>query len=82
MVNTQHLKTAFQETAIPIVRDEGSGTIVNISSQVARATYPGLSACDHEIRIDDDLSLARKGLVEDGITVSVVNPRITATDFR
>jgi NAD(P)-dependent dehydrogenase (short-subunit alcohol dehydrogenase family) len=32
------------QSAIPIMRKQGGGTIVNISSEVARGTYPGLSA--------------------------------------
>jgi short-subunit dehydrogenase len=65
------------------MREQGSGTIVNISSQVARATYPGLSAYAATKSALTMISLtARKELAEDGITVSVVYPRMTATDFR
>jgi short-subunit dehydrogenase len=71
------------QSAIPIMRKQGNGTIVNISSQVARATYPGLSAYAATKSALTMISLtARKELAEDGITVSVVYPRMTATDFR
>jgi short-subunit dehydrogenase len=71
------------QSAIPIMRKQGSGTIVNISSQVARATFPGLSAYAATKSALTMISLiARKELAEDGITVSVVYPRGTATDFR
>jgi short-subunit dehydrogenase len=71
------------QSAIPIMRKQGSGTIVNISSQVARATYPGLSAYAATKSALTMISLtARKELAENGITVSVIYPRGTATDFR
>jgi short-subunit dehydrogenase len=71
------------QSAIPIMRKQGGGTIVNISSQVARGTYPGLSAYAATKSALTMISLiARKELAEDGITVSVVYPRMTATNFR
>ncbi len=71
------------QSAIPIMRKQGSGRIVNISSQVARATYQGLSAYAATKSALTMISLtARKELAEDGIIVSVVYPRSTATDFR
>jgi len=64
------------QSAIPIMRKQGSGTIVNISSQVARATYPGLSAYAATKSALTVISLtARKELAEDGIAVSVIYPR-------
>jgi NADP-dependent 3-hydroxy acid dehydrogenase YdfG len=71
------------QSAIPIMRKQGSGTIVNISSQVARGTYPGLSAYAATKSALTMISLvARQELAEDGIAVSTIYPRGTATDFR
>jgi len=71
------------QSAIPIMREQGSGTIVNVSSQVARSTFPGLSAYAASKSALTMITLTvRKELAEDDITVSVVYPRGTATDFR
>ena len=65
------------------MREQGSGTIVNISSQVVRGTFSGLSPYAATKSALTMISLtARKELAEDGITVSVVYPIMTATDFR
>ena len=71
------------QSAIPIMRKQGAGTIVNISSYAARSVSPGSSAYAATKSALATISLtARKELEDHGITVSVVYPRWTATDFR
>ncbi len=67
---------------IPIMRKQGVGTIINISSGTALMHLPnmgGYSALKHALA---DISLtAREELKNDNIIVSVVYPFITLTDF-
>lgn len=71
------------QAAIPIMRQQGSGAIVNISSMVTKNVYPTLSAYAASKTALNMLTMtARKELAEYGITVSLVYPGLTATDFR
>lgn len=70
------------QTAIPLMRAQGAGAIVNISSGTARGTLPGLSAYSSSKRALNGLSLtARRELEKDGIVVSVMSPYRTDTAF-
>jgi len=72
---------AMQEV-IPIMRKQGEGIIVNISSGTALMYLPGMSAYSSTKRSISTMSLiAREELKKDKIIVSVVYPYITATDF-
>jgi len=68
--------------AIPIMRRQGGGTIVNVSSGTALMQLPDngpYSALKHALA---QISLtARIELAKDNIVVSVVYPYITLTDF-
>jgi short-subunit dehydrogenase len=70
------------QQVIPIMRKQGGGTIVNISSGTALMHLPnmgGYSALKHALA---DISLtAREELKNDNIIVSVVYPFMTLTDF-
>jgi short-subunit dehydrogenase len=72
---------AMQE-AIPIMRDGGGGSIVNVSSGAALMALPTMGPY---ASVKSALSLlsitARKELEHDGIAVSVVYPYVTLTDF-
>jgi short-subunit dehydrogenase len=71
------------QAVIPIMRKQGGGAIVNISSQVSRAIFPSLSPYAATKCALNMISLtARKELAGDGIAVSVVYPGLTDTDFR
>jgi len=71
------------QSIIPIMRKQGGGTIVNISSMVSKAAYPSIGPYASTKCALNMLSLtARKELADDGIVVSLVHPRMTATDFR
>jgi short-subunit dehydrogenase len=67
---------------IPIMRKQGGGAIINISSGLALMNLPGMSGYASLKRALVSISLtAREELKKDKITVSVVYPYITSTDF-
>jgi short-subunit dehydrogenase len=66
----------------PIMRKHGGGTIINVSSAVALMTLPNNAPYASIKRALAVLSLtAREELKNDNITVSVVYPYITLTNF-
>jgi short-subunit dehydrogenase len=72
---------AMQEV-IPIMRGQGGGSIVNISSATALAAWPNMGPYSSMKRALSGISLtARAELGKDSIRVSVVYPYATATDF-
>jgi short-subunit dehydrogenase len=67
---------------IPIMRKQGGGTIINISSGTALMYLPNNGAYSALKRALANISLtAREELKKDNIVVSVVYPYITLTDF-
>ena len=73
---------AAMQQVIPIMRNQGGGTIVNISSAVALMTLPNNAPYASIKRALAVMSLtAREELKNDKITVSVVYPYITLTNF-
>jgi short-subunit dehydrogenase len=70
------------QRVIPIMRRQGGGTIVNISSGTALMHLPNNGGYSALKRALADISLtAREELKKDNIVVSVVYPYMTATDF-
>lgn len=70
------------QTVIPIMRAQGGGMIVNISSMVSKNHYPHLGAYASTKYALNALSLtARKELEKDGIIVCLMHPQLTETDF-
>lgn len=70
------------QTVIPIMRKQGGGMIVNISSGTSLMSLPNMSAYSSSKRALNGLTLtAREELARDKIVVSVVYPYITLTDF-
>lgn len=70
------------EQIIPIMRRQGGGTIVNVSSLVSKGYYPGIAAYASTKYALNALSLtAREELKKDKIVVSLVHPYITDTNF-
>jgi short-subunit dehydrogenase len=70
------------QAVIPIMREQGEGTIVNINSGTAFMTVPQYSVYSSSKRALVGFSLtAREELAKDGIVVSQVYPFITATNF-
>lgn len=70
------------QAAIPMMREQGGGLILNVSSMVSKNYYPGLAAYASTKYALNALSLtARQELEPDHIIVSVFHPKMTATDF-
>ena len=70
------------QQVIPIMRRQGGGAIINISSAVALMNLPNMSPYASLKRALAQISLtAREELKNDNITVSVVYPYITLTNF-
>ncbi len=70
------------QQVIPIMRKQGGGSIINISSGLALMYLPGMSIYSSLKRALSHISLtAREELKKDKITVSVMYPYITNTDF-
>lgn len=70
------------QAVIPIMRRNGGGTIVNISSGTTLMYAPGLSGYSATKRALNGLTLtARQELAIDKITVSVVYPYVTKSEF-
>ena len=72
---------AMQEV-IPVMRKQGGGVIVNISSGLSKMYIPNMAGYASIKSALNTISLtARKELANDKIVVSVVYPYVTATDF-
>ena len=70
------------QAVIPLMREQGGGLILNISSMVSKNYYPMLAAYSSTKYALNALSLtARQELAADNIIVSVFHPKMTATDF-
>ena len=70
------------EAIIPQMRKQGGGMIVNISSLVSKNYFPNLAAYASTKYALNALSLtARQELAKDNIIVSVMHPKMTATNF-
>lgn len=70
------------QQVIPIMRSQGGGQIVNISSVVSKKIIPYLSAYASTKYALNCLSLtAREELKKDNIIVSLVYPDLTGTNF-
>lgn len=70
------------QAVIPIMREQGLGSIVNVNSGTAFMTIPQYSVYSSSKRALLGFSLtARAELDKDGIVVSEVYPFITATNF-
>lgn len=70
------------QAVIPIMRRQGGGVIINISSGTSKMTIQGIGPYASTKYALNAISLtARQELAQDNIRVSVVYPGITATDF-
>lgn len=70
------------QLVIPEMKKQGGGMILNVSSMVSKNYYPGLAAYAATKYALNALSLtARAELAKDNIIVSVMHPRMTATNF-
>jgi short-subunit dehydrogenase len=72
---------AMQEV-IPIMKRQGGGMIVNVSSGVTKMYLPQMSAYSSSKYALNAISfIARQELAADNIVVSVVMPKMTSTNF-
>jgi short-subunit dehydrogenase len=70
------------QKVIPIMRKQGGGMILNVSSLVSKNYFPTLAAYASTKYALNALSLtARQELQKDKIAVSVFHPKMTATEF-
>src|ERR1035437_2476061 len=70
------------QAVIPLMKKQGGGSIINISSGTALMAIPNMSAYSSLKRALVGISLtAREELKDDKINVGVVYPYITLTDF-
>jgi NADP-dependent 3-hydroxy acid dehydrogenase YdfG len=73
---------AAMQAVIPVMRSQGAGSIVNVSSGTTLAVRPGAGAYAASKAALNMLSgVARLELADTGIAVSTVYPFITATEF-
>lgn len=80
-LNVFSVVRAMQEV-IPIIREQGGGMILNISSRVSKNYFPRLAAYASTKYALNAISLtARQELEKDKIIVSVFHPKMTATEF-
>jgi len=73
---------AAMQQVIPVMRKQGGGSIINISSGVSKNYFPLLGAYASTKYALNCISLtARAELEKDNIVVSVMHPGLTDTDF-
>lgn len=70
------------QAVIPLMRAQGGGVIINISSNVSKMAIPNIGAYASTKYALNGLSLtARAELASDNIRVCLMHPGLTATDF-
>jgi NAD(P)-dependent dehydrogenase (short-subunit alcohol dehydrogenase family) len=72
----------MMQTVIPIMRSQGGGLIINISTMVSKMNIPSLAAyAASKAGLNALSGTARVELAPDNIRVVTVFPRMTRTDF-
>jgi short-subunit dehydrogenase len=70
------------QLVIPIMKKQGGGAIVNVSSGTAQMAIPGIAAYSSTKRALVGITLtAREELAKDNISVGIIYPYITNTNF-
>jgi short-subunit dehydrogenase len=73
---------AVTQAVLPAMRAQGSGRIVNVSSGTTRRVAVGVGAyASSKLAVNMLSAVLRSELAGDGITVSLLLPSITATEF-
>ncbi|GAB2573201.1 SDR family oxidoreductase [Microlunatus antarcticus] len=73
---------SVMQAVLPLMRAQGSGSIVNVSSGTTFADLPGTGAyVASKIALERLSAIARSELDGTGVTVSTVIPFITSTEF-
>ncbi len=72
----------LMQKVIPIMRNHGGGSIINISSQASTKYIPNIAGYASTKFALNSLSLtARQELAKDHINVSIIRPGLVDTDF-
>ncbi|RYJ25799.1 short-chain alcohol dehydrogenase [Streptomyces sp. L-9-10] len=70
------------QTVLPVMRQQGAGAIINVSSGITWSTLPGSGAYAASKAALQKLSaIARAEVADAGIVVSLMYPSITETEF-
>jgi NADP-dependent 3-hydroxy acid dehydrogenase YdfG len=70
------------QAVLPIMRAQGRGVIVNVSSGTTKMVLPGVGAYSATKAALNMMSeVARREFAPDGIVVSLVQPSVTTTEF-
>jgi short-subunit dehydrogenase len=73
---------AVTQAVLPVMRGQGGGRIVNISSGTTRRVATGVGAyASSKLAVNMLSGVLREELAGDGIAVSLLLPSITATEF-
>ncbi|MFI6078745.1 SDR family NAD(P)-dependent oxidoreductase [Actinoplanes sp. NPDC051343] len=81
-LNVVSVVTTMQ-AVLPVMRRQGSGRIVAVSSGTTRQAIPGVGPyAASKAAVNMLAEVARKEFADDGVDVSLVLPSITATEFR
>jgi len=81
-LNVVGVINAMQQV-IPIMRSQGGGMIVNVSSRVSKNYFPFLAGYASTKYALNCISLtARQELAKDNIIVGIVHPKLTITNFQ
>lgn len=80
-LNVVSVLNAMQQV-LPVMRAQGGGSIVNVSSGTTKVLVPGLAPYSSTKHALNNLTLiARAEFAPYGVTVSLVHPGMTNTDF-
>ncbi|QQR78508.1 MAG: SDR family oxidoreductase [Candidatus Moraniibacteriota bacterium] len=72
----------MMQAVIPVMRAQGSGAIINVSSKLTTMHFPNEAGYASTKYAVNDLTLtARQELEKDGIIVSLIRPKLVQTDF-
>jgi short-subunit dehydrogenase len=70
------------QSVVPLIRSQGGGAIVNVSSNTTRMVVPGIGPYSaSKCALNQISATARIEWAADGIAVSLVYPNVTATEF-
>jgi len=70
------------QVVLPVMREQGAGAIVNVSSATSLRVFPGLGGyASTKSALNMISQVARVEFGDSGVSVSVVYPSVTATEF-
>src|ERR1035441_7838941 len=73
---------AGMQAGLPVMRDQAGGALINVSSATSLRVFPGLGGYSATKAALNMLSqIGRIEFADAGVTVSVVYPSVTATEF-